>query len=254
MIDAVRTMLVMVELELRRIRHDRFELYTRSVQSVLWLVVFGTVMSSVRAMPTGDVKYIDFITPGIMIQATTFTAVFYGLTLVWERESGILKKLLTSPSPRYAIVAGRAAAGGVRGCIQLIIVVPVALLIGVKIIPNAFFFLLAVLAIFLSAVGFACVSILMASFVKSREGFMGIGQAMILPFFFASNALYPVSIMPGILREVSSLNPMSYSVDAARSLIITGDVAGVPLDFLVIIFFDIIVFLLAQANFEKIIE
>ncbi|MEM3168246.1 MAG: multidrug ABC transporter permease, partial [Nitrososphaerota archaeon] len=70
MIKGLKIMLVMVELELRRLRHDRTELYFRAVQPILWIVIYGPVMSSVRAIPTGEVPYTDFITPGIMIQPT----------------------------------------------------------------------------------------------------------------------------------------------------------------------------------------
>ena len=89
--DSFREMFAMVELELRRLRHDRTEIYTRAIQPILWLGVFGTVMSQVRGIPTGGMPYIDYITPGVLLQSTIFVSVFYGLTIVWERETGILK-------------------------------------------------------------------------------------------------------------------------------------------------------------------
>jgi hypothetical protein len=119
-------MLVMIELELRRLRHDRTEIYTRAVQPILWIVIYGPVMSSVKAIPTGGVPYTDFITPGVMIQTTTFVSIFYGLTIVWERESGILKKLLVTPASRYSMVIGRSMASGVRAIFQALIILPIA--------------------------------------------------------------------------------------------------------------------------------
>jgi len=121
-IDIFRYMEVMMELEFRRIMHDRTELYTRAIQPILWLVLYGTVMTIVRAIPTGNVPYIAYITPGILLQSTTFVSVFFGLQMVWERESGVLKKLLTTPLPRSSIVIGRSMAAGIRSLFQILLI------------------------------------------------------------------------------------------------------------------------------------
>ena len=247
-------MLVMIELELRRLRHDRTEIYTRAVQPILWIVIYGPVMSSVKAIPTSGVPYTDFITPGVMIQTTTFVSIFYGLTIVWERESGILKKLLVTPASRYSMVIGRSMASGVRAIFQALIILPIAVLIGVQFVPNPAYFLLAFIVIFFASGGFAAISILVASFMKTRERFMGIGQAITMPLFFASNALYPIQMMPPILREFSTFNPLSYVVDAVRGLLITGDLSNLLIDLVAIAIFDAVLFILASISFRRIIE
>ncbi|MEM0054452.1 MAG: ABC transporter permease [Nitrososphaeria archaeon] len=252
--DFFRTFSSMIELELRRLKHDRTEIYSRAVQPILWLAVYGPIMGGVRAIPTGNIPYTDFITPGVLIQSTTFISIFYGLTIVWERESGILKKLLVTPAPRYATVIGRAMASGIRAIFQAFIIIPVALIIGVKFVPNPFYFILALTIIFFSSGGFAAISILVASFMKTRERFMGIGQALTMPLFFASNALYPVAMMPKALQYFATINPMSYVVDAVRSLIITGELTNLWIDVIAIALFDIAIFTLASVNFKRIIE
>jgi len=252
--EAIRNMLVMIELELRRLRHDRTELYFRAVQPILWIVVFGPVMSTVKAIPTGNIPYTDFITPGVMIQSTTFTCIFYGLMMVWERDSGILKKLLVTPASRYAMVIGRSMASGIRAVFQALMIVPVALIIGVQFVPNIGYFTLALVIIFLSSGGFAAISIFVASFMKTRERFMGIGQAIIMPLFFASNALYPVEMMPLALKYFSTVNPMSYVVDAVRGLMITGNLSNLLIDIAAIAIFDVVMFTIASISFRKIIE
>jgi len=254
MMEGFKNMLVMIELELRRLRHDRTEIYFRAVQPILWIVIYGPVMSSVRAIPTGGVPYTDFITPGVMIQTTTFVSIFYGLMMVWERDSGILKKLLVTPASRYSMVIGRSMASGVRALFQALIILPIALIIGVHFIPNPVYFILAFTVIFFASGGFAATSILVASFMKTRERFMGIGQAIIMPLFFASNALYPVQLMPPILREFSTFNPLSYVVDAVRGLLITGDLSNLLIDLIAIAIFDIVLFILASISFRRIIE
>jgi ABC-2 type transport system permease protein len=254
MMEGLKNMLIMIELELRRLRHDRTEIYTRAVQPILWIVIYGPVMSSVKAIPTGGVPYTDFITPGVMIQTTTFVSIFYGLTIVWERESGILKKLLVTPASRYSMVIGRSMASGVRAIFQALIILPIAVLIGVKFVPNPAYFILAFTVIFFASGGFAAISILVASFMKTRERFMGIGQAITMPLFFASNALYPIKMMPPILREFSTFNPLSYVVDAVRGLLITGDLSNLLIDLLAIAIFDAALFILASISFRRIIE
>ncbi|MGZ4932402.1 MAG: ABC transporter permease [Halobacteriota archaeon] len=252
--DSLRVMLAMMELEIRRLTHDRTEVYTRAIQPVLWLAVFGTVFSAVHAIPTNGIPYLDYITPGVLLQSVIFVAVFYGLMLVWERETGILKKLLVAPASRYATVIGRATAAGVRAIVQVVVVIPIALLLGVRFVPNPAYFITALVILFIIAGGFAALSIIVAALMKTRERFMGIGQALILPLFFASNAPYPISLMPRALQLFAIINPLTYAVDAVRGLMITGDVALLPLDVAVIALFDALVFALASLSFRKIIE
>lgn len=86
-------------IELQRLRHDRTELVTRSIQPVLWLVIFGVTFTRVRAIPTGSVHYLDYLAPGIIAQSALFVSIFYGIQVIWERDSGILTKLLVTPTP-----------------------------------------------------------------------------------------------------------------------------------------------------------
>nr|MDO8109150.1 ABC transporter permease [Candidatus Sigynarchaeota archaeon] len=251
--DSLRTLFVMIELELRRLKHERTEMYYRAIQPILWIIVFGPVMAAVRGIEAG-VPYTDFITPGVLIQSTTFVSIFYGLQIVWERESGILKKLLVTPASRYGTVIGRAMASGVRAVFQVLIIFPFAMIIGVHFIPNFLCFLVAFVLIFFSSGGFAAISIFIASFMKTRERFMGLGQAIIMPLFFLSSALYPISTMPIILQQIAIFNPVTYVVEAVRGLLITGEIGNLLVDIVVIIGFDAFMFLVASASFKRIIE
>ena len=95
-------------------RRDPTELLTRAVQPMLWLLVFGQVFARRRAIPTGTLRYLDFLAPGVLAQSVLFTAIFYGIAVIWERDLGIVHKLLVSPAPRGALVLGKALAGGGR--------------------------------------------------------------------------------------------------------------------------------------------
>ncbi|MEV4436538.1 ABC transporter permease [Streptomyces sp. NPDC049585] len=220
--------------ELRKLRHDRAELYTRAVQPVLWLLIFGQTFSRIKAIPTGNVPYVDYLAPGIIAQSAMFVAIFYGIMIIWERDSGVLTKLLVTPTPRTALVAGKAFAAGVKAVVQGAVVVVIAALMGVALTWNPLRLLVAAVIVVLGSAFFSCLSMTIAGIVLTRDRLMGIGQAITMPLFFGSNALYPLALMPGWLQAVSKANPLSYQVDALRGLLI-GTPAHLGTDCLVLL-------------------
>lgn len=211
-----------VWIETTKLRRDPTDLFSRAVQPALWLLVFGQVFTRARVIPTGNLRYVDFMAPGILAQSVMFTSIFFGLSAIWERDLGILQKFLVSPAPRTALVLGKAISAGVRGIAQAAIVYVLALALGVHMNWQPLALLGAVLAIVLGAGVFSTLSLIIACIVKSRERFMGIGQVITMPLFFASNAIYPVSMMPHWLQIVSRANPLTYQVDMLRSLMVAG--------------------------------
>jgi ABC-2 type transport system permease protein len=207
--------LAIAELEVRKLRHDFSELLTRAVQPILWLVLFGGVLSRAQFIPTGGLPYLDFMAPGILGQSALFVSIFYGVGILWERDLGITNKFLVSPTPRAALVLGKALSAGVRALSQCVIIYAVALLLGVRL----------------------TFSLIIACLVKTRERFMGIGQLLTMPLFFASNAIYPIELMPGWLRVISRVNPLSYEVDALRALMLQDAVSafGLTTDYAVLL-------------------
>jgi ABC-2 type transport system permease protein len=216
--------------ELQKLRHDRTELITRAVQPTLWLLVFGQVFTRIHAIPTGNTPYLDFLAPGILAQSALFIAIFYGIQIIWERDAGVLAKLMVTPTPRVALVAAKAFASGVRAVVQALAVMVVAALLGVHLDVNPLHFLGVIVALVLGSAFFCCLSITIAGLVLSRDRLMGIGQAITMPLFFASNALYPVQLMPGWLQVINHINPLSYEVEALRGLLV-GTPARLGLDF-----------------------
>jgi len=221
----VDTMAV-AELEARKLQHDPTEVLTRAVQPALWLLIFGEVLAQIRAIPTGKIPYIDFMTPGILAQSVLFISIFYGIAVIWERDLGILHKMLASPAPRAALVLGKAFSASERGLSQALIIYLLAILIGVHIDWNPISVLGVLIVVILGSALFSTFSLIIACIVRTRERFLGIGQLMTMPLFFASNAIYPISIMPAWLQRVSNLNPLTYQVDALRALMITGGVSA----------------------------
>jgi len=221
--------------EVQKLYHDPLELFTRAVQPVLWLMLFGEVMARVRGVAPGNLPYLDYLAAGILAQSALFVAIFYGISAIWERDLGVLQRYLASPAPRSALVLGKALSAGVRALSQAIVVYILALLLGVAINLHPLNIIGVAAAIVLGSGLFSTLSLIIACIVKTRERFMGIGQVLTMPIFFASNAIYPLSLMPPWLNVVSHVNPLTYEVDALRALMLTHGVSdyGLTLDFAV---------------------
>jgi ABC-2 type transport system permease protein len=232
----VRKTLVVTELEVRKLHHDVTELITRAVQPALWLLIFGEVFTRARAIPTGNLPYRDFLAPGILAQSVLFISIFYGIAVIWERDLGLVHKLLVSPTPRTALVLGKGISAGVRALSQAVVVYVLALILGVRIDWSPLALLGVIAAVLLGAICFSTLSLIIACLVKTRERFMGIGQLLTMPLFFASNAIYPTAIMPGWLRVAAHLNPLTYQVDALRTLMLVQGTSSfrLGLDFVIL--------------------
>jgi ABC-2 type transport system permease protein len=217
-------------IELQKLSHDRTELFTRAVQPVLWLLIFGETFNRLKAIPTGNLPYIDFLAPGIIAQSGMFVAIFYGIQIIWERDAGVLTKLLVTPTPRSALILGKSFAAGIRSLGQVIVVLILSVVLGVTLTSNPLEIVGTFVAVMLGAAFFSCLSMTIAGVVLKRDRLMGVGQMITMPLFFASNALYPVSIMPTWLRDLSKINPLSYEVDALRGMLL-GSNANLWIDF-----------------------
>jgi ABC-2 type transport system permease protein len=241
------------EMEMRKLRHEPLDLFTRAAQPFIWLVIFGQVMSSIRAVPIEGISYLEFMAPGVLAQSVLFVSIFYGLALIWERDLGIVHKFLASPVPREALVLGKGMSSGVRGFSQSLIVILLASLLGVRLNLNPVNLIGVVLIVFLGALTFSTFSLLIALWVKTRERFMGVGQFITMPMFFASNAIYPIEMMPDWLQAIARFNPLSYMVDALRTLMLpeSASVFGLGMDFLVLIGVPSILVLIAGRRYPN---
>jgi ABC-2 type transport system permease protein len=243
-------------LELRKIRHDPTDIFTRAVQPILWLVVFGEVFNRTRAIPSGDLSYRAFLAPGILAQSVMFTAIFFGIAVIWERDLGIVHKFLVSPTPRAALVLGKALSAGLRAVVQGVIIYGVAALLGVDLNWNPLALAGVILIVLLAATVFSTFSLIIACLVRTRERFMGIGQLLTMPLFFASSAIYPLSLMPGWLKFIAHGNPLTYEVDGLRALMPAGGTShfGLGLDFAVLAGFSLVLTLLAARLYPRVIS
>ncbi|HXW36644.1 MAG TPA: ABC transporter permease [Nitrososphaerales archaeon] len=251
---SISSSLTVAEMEARRVRHDPTELFTRLIQPALWLLIFGEVFTSIRAIDTAPYTYLQFITPGILAQSVLFVSIFYGITVVWERDMGLLTKLLSTPAPRFSVVAGKSLAAGVRGLLQAVMIFVLALVLGIKLrldpldIAGVFFLIV------INAMCFSSLSMLLAGFLKTRDRMLGIGQAMTMPLFFGSNAIYPISLMPTWLQSLAAINPLSYVVQGLRAFLLSGDYSTIPLDLAVVGVFTVVMLTGASLMIRRLVE
>ena len=242
----------MAQSEMRKLRHDQLDIITRSVQPLLWLFIFGTALQHNRALSTGAVDYHAYLAPGVMAQGAMFIAIFYGLAVIWERDVGQLQRLLATPLSRSAIVLGKATGACVRALAQALLLLLVVAIAGIRVRWNVFDILGTLAMLMLGTGAFACMSMLLAAAVKERERFMGIGQLIMMPLFFASSALYPLSLMPGWLHVIARINPLTYEVQGLRQMLVgVGGAGEVWLDFLVVAGFGLAMLLAATRAYPK---
>jgi ABC-2 type transport system permease protein len=211
------------DVRMRKLLRDPTELVSRAVQPVLWLTVFGQVMERVRGIHAGPVSYLVFITPGILAQSVLFSAIFYGIAVIWERDLGVVHKQLVSPAYRSALVLGKALSAGFRGLVQAGVIYLLAFLMHVEIRHDPRAVVAVLSTVVLGSAVFSTFSLIIACIVKTRERFMGVGQVLTMPLFFASSAIYPLELMPGWLRAIARFNPLTSLVDALRGLTVSGE-------------------------------
>jgi ABC-2 type transport system permease protein len=244
--------LAMAQAELRKLRHDHLDIITRSVQPLLWLFIFGTALEHSHSLAVGNVDYRAYIAPGIMAQAAMFIAIFFGLAVIWERDVGQLQRLLATPLSRTSIVLGKAAGACVRALVQAVLLLLVLAVTDIGVRWSAVGVIGTLVMLMLGTAAFACMSMLLAAVVKERERFMGIGQLIMMPLFFASSALYPLSVMPQWLRAIALVNPLTYEVQGLRQMLVGVGGKGVLwLDFLVVVSFLLAMLLAATRAYPK---
>lgn len=225
--------IAIVEADLRKLRHDPFELFTRMIQPAIWLLIFGQAMANIKAIPVTETSYLDYLAPGLLAQSVLFIGIFYGIALIWERDMGILHKILVTPTPRSILIVGRAISAGIRSLSQVLVIYLLSFLLGIHLCFDPLALLGICAMVVIGGATFSTLSLIVAAIVKKRERFMGIGQVLTMPLFFASNALYPIDMMPSWLRTLSLINPLSYQVDAIRYFMIIGETSrfGLYTDF-----------------------
>jgi ABC-2 type transport system permease protein len=225
--NTLRAIYVIWYRDLIRFWRDRARLVASLAQPLLYLLIFGTGLSSALSGAsgafggsgsTGGLTYVQFIFPGIIGMAVLFSAIFGAMSIVWDREFGFLKEVLVAPIDRSAVAIGKALGGATQAMIQGLVLLVLAPLIGIDLslamilalVPLTF-----VLAFALSALGVA-----IASRMKSMQGFQMVMTFLMMPMFFLSGALFPLQGLPSWMNVLTRLDPAAYGMDPLRRVVL----------------------------------
>jgi len=216
----------MIAISNRELKHwyrARTAVFMSLIQPLIWLGLFGNTLGN-APMPflavLGAPNYLSFMTPGIVAMTMLFGGTFAGMSVIWDKRFGYLNKLLVAPIPRTPIVLGKMISATIRGMIQGLIVLTIAIALGVTVQTGILGIVLTMLITGLFTLGLASVSIAAATSMKTHETFFAFINLINLPLMFMSNALFPTAFMPNWMKSVASVNPFSFCVEAVRMLII----------------------------------
>lgn len=245
---------VIVAREFKKFIRERSRLFSTIARPLLWLFIVGAGISRLVPEDMG-VPYIQFIFPGILGMTILFSSIFSSISIIWDKEFGFMKEILVAPVSRFSIVVGKALSGTVVSTIQAAIVLALFPFVGftldvVQII--GVILICASLSFSLSAFG-----IVLATFYESYESFSVIMNFIVMPMFFLSGAMYPVKLLPEVLKIVSKLNPLTYGIDAIKHAIFPFEVGKMSpdfpliLDIIVIVATSLIFVVIAGKSFER---
>jgi ABC-2 type transport system permease protein len=218
--------------QMKRYLRTRSRIVGAIGQPILFLLALGYGVGAVYKR-AGEGNYLQFLVPGIIMQTILFSGVFWGMQILFDKRFGFLKEMLVAPVPRLKILLGNALGGATISLIQGIFVLLIAIALGFRphnwwLIPAAVLIMIA-LSLALTSFGAA-----IASMVEDFQGFQSINNFLIFPLFFLSSALYPLSNVPGWLKFLGTINPLSYAVDGLRYVLINQSHFGITKDILVL--------------------
>ncbi|AXV37511.1 MAG: ABC transporter permease [Methanobacteriaceae archaeon] len=235
--------------ELKRFVRDRARLISSIFSPVLWLVIFGGGLG--LSLSKSGFNYTQFLLPGIIAQTLLFTAIFLGISVIWDRQFGFMKEILVAPISRVSIFVGKMFGVGSAALIQGLIVIVLGIIIGVPL--TLYSISLALPLMILITVGLTCIGLIIASLITSLESFGTIVTFVNMPMFFLSGALFPINNLPSWIKWAFYINPLTYGVDALRGVMINGwqTIMPIHIDLLIICSFDVVMIIIGTYLFSK---
>lgn len=246
----MQTIYIMWLRQLKRYIRSRSRIIGSLGQPILFLVALGYGFGHVF-QAAGQGNYIDFLAPGIIGMSIIFTAIFTGIEIIWDRQFGFLKETLVAPVSRLNIMLGRTLGGATIAVLQGLIVFVISVLFGFRpanffaIIPTLFF-------MFLVALLFTALGTMIASLLEDMQGFQLIMNFLVMPMFFLSGSLFPLTGAPKLLQIIARIDPLSYGIDAFRQLLIGVKNYGLATDLGMLTLLALVFIALGSYFFSKI--
>jgi ABC-2 type transport system permease protein len=242
---------VLIARDFKKFIREKSRLVSTLARPLIWLFLVGGGMSRLVSPGIG-ISYIQFIFPGILGMTILFSSIFSSISIIWDKEFGLMKEILVAPVSRFSIVVGKALSGTIISVIQATIILLLFPFLGIKLSVMSIPYAIAVS--FILAFCISSLGIILATFFESMESFSAIMNFIVMPMFFLSGAMYPVKNLPDILKWISKLNPLTFGIDALKHAILknTG-VFDFPLfvDLSVLIVSSVVFVILAGIMFER---
>lgn len=236
--------------EMKRYRRSRVQIVASLGQPLLYLLVLGFGLGPVFQR-AGDGNYLQFVAPGVIGMTVLFSSIFSGLGLLFDRQFGFLKETLVAPVPRLQIMAGRTLGGATVAVMQGLLVSVVCVIAGFR--PVHFATMpLALIFMMLIAVVFSALGVAIGSSLQDMQGFQLIMNFMVMPIFFLSGALFPLSGLPKVLALATSVDPLSYGIDGMRAVLLGITHFGVFTDAVVLAAVGAVLLVIGAYRFSKI--
>jgi len=237
---------------------ERSRIVSSIVNPILWLLIIGFGLGSAVSF-TGvftGVKYQTFIYPGILIQTALFSSIFFGVYIVWDKKIDFLKEVLVAPMRRTSIFVGKIIGGSTDTLLQIIILLVIGFAFMVSgIMPDLHLNIISVLVslafLLVTTVGLVSIGLILGSQMESPEGFQLISSFLIFPMFFLSGALFPITNLPPWLSPFIFVNPVTYSVDGVRGIMMGISKFSIFFDFAIVSLFAIVMILIGTYAFKK---
>ena len=225
---------------------ERSRVVSAVINPLLWLVIYGTGIGSQISVP--GTSYQTYIFPGVIVMTLIFSSIFYGASIVWDKKIDFLKEVLVAPVRRSTAFLGKVAGGATDGLIQATIILALSPFFGISLglsIALVYFSMIILL------IGLVSIGLIIGSVMESSEGFSLIGGFIVFPLFFLSGALFPVNGLPDWLRLLTTVNPVSYGVDALRGLLLGTYSFGLATDIAVLTLFAVVMVALGSWAFDR---
>jgi ABC-2 type transport system permease protein len=250
----IRPIYVICLREFIKFFREKSRLLGTLARPVLWLFVVGNGMGSL-IRPQAGFSYLQFIFPGMIGMTILFSSIFSSISIVWDREFGFMKEMLVAPISRLSIVVGKAVSGTFISVAQAVIILVLIPFLGIHLSFMQFVEVVAVAVL----VSFCITSlgILIAARLTSFDGFNIIMNFLVMPMLFLSGAMYPVTAMPVLLRQLTMLNPLTYGIDAFKHVLLKngtpplGPEFPLSLDLAVVAAISAIMITLAALSFRR---
>lgn len=247
----VNAVYVLIARDFKKFIRERSRLISTLARPLIWLFLVGNGMSKFVSPDIG-VSYMQFIFPGILGMTILFSSIFSSISIIWDKEFGLMKEILVAPVSRFSIVIGKALSGTIISSIQATVILMLFPFLGIKLGLLSIPFTIAIA--FLLAFCISSLGIIIATFYDSMESFSAIMNFIVMPMFFLSGAMYPVKNLPDILKWISKINPLTFGIDALKHSILKDSAIfdfTLFVDLSVLTVLSVVFVLLAGILFER---